>query len=112
MFVDEDEISQVIGKGGENIDQLERDLGLNITVEPKSNTLKSEVDFSLEESGNSIILEVSEGLSGKEVDVYDNDEFLFTATVGKSGTVSLTKESELSGQILSAYQRDNLNVRS
>ena len=112
MFVDEDEISQVIGKGGENIDKLEKDLGLNITVEPKSNTLKSEVDFSLEESGNSIILEVSEGLSGKEVDVYDNDEFLFTATVGKSGTVSLTKESELSGQILSAYQRDNLNVRS
>ena len=112
MFVDEDEISQVIGKGGENIDQLERDLGLNITVEPKSKTLKSEVDFNLEESGNSIVLEVNEGLSGKEVDVYDNDEFLFTATVGKSGTVSLTKDSELSGQILSAYQRDNLNVRS
>ena len=112
MFVDEDEISQVIGKGGENIDQLERDLGLNITVEPKSKTLKSEVDFNLEESGNSIVLEVNEGLSGKEVDVYDNEEFLFTATVGKSGTVSLTKDSELSGQILSAYQRDNLNVRS
>ena len=112
MFVEEDEISQVIGKGGENIDELERDLGLNITVEPKSQTLKSEVDFDIDESGNSINIEVSESLSGKEVDVYDGDEFLFTATVGKSGTVSLTKDSDLAGQILSAYSRDRLNVKS
>ena len=112
MFVQEDEISQVIGKGGENIDELERDLGLNITVEPKSQTLKSEVDFDIDESGNSINIEVSESLSGKEVDVYDGDEFLFTATVGKSGTVSLTKDSDLAGRILSAYSRDRLNVKS
>ncbi|MFO7794429.1 MAG: KH domain-containing protein, partial [Candidatus Nanohaloarchaea archaeon] len=112
MFVEEDEISQVIGKGGENIDKLEKDLGLNITVEPKSQTLKSEVDFDVRESGNSVIVDVAESLSGKEVDVYDGDEFLFTATVGKSGEVSLTKSSELSGRILSAYQRDNLKVRS
>ena len=112
MFVQEDEISQVIGKGGENIDELEKDLGLNITVEPKSQTLKSEVDFDIDESGNSINIEVSESLSGKEVDVYDGDEFLFTATVGKSGTVSLTKDSDLAGRILSAYSRDRLNVKS
>ncbi|MFO7794340.1 MAG: PINc/VapC family ATPase [Candidatus Nanohaloarchaea archaeon] len=112
MFVEEDEISQVIGKGGENIDKLEKDLGLNITVEPKSQTLKSEVDFDVRESGNSVVVDVAESLSGKEVDVYDGDEFLFTATVGKSGEVSLTKSSELSGRILSAYQRDNLKVRS
>jgi ATPase len=112
MFVQEDEISQVIGKGGENIDELERDLGLNITVEPKSQTLKSEVDFDIDESGNSINIEVSESLSGKEVDVYDGDEFLFTATVGKSGTVSLTKDSDLAGRILSVYSRDRLNVKS
>ncbi len=112
MFVEEDEISQVIGKGGENIDNLEKDLGLNITVEPKSQTLKSEVDFDVRESGNSVIVDVADSLSGKEVDVYDGEEFLFTATVGKSGEVSLTKSSDLSGRILSAYQRDNLKVRS
>ena len=112
MFVEEDEISQVIGKGGENIDELEKDLGLNITVEPKSQTLKSEVDFDVRESGNSVVVDVAESLSGKEVDVYDEDEFLFTATVGKSGEVSLTKSSDLSGRILSAYQRDSLKVRS
>lgn len=112
LFVEEDEISQVIGKGGENIDKLEDDLGLNITVEPKSQTLKSEVDFDVHESGNSVVIEVNEGLAGHEVDVYDKNEFLFTATVGKSGEVSLTKSSDLAGRILSAYQTGNLNVRS
>ncbi len=112
LFVEEEEISQVIGKGGENIDKLEKDLGLNITVEPKSNTLKSQIDYELRESGNSVIIEVNEGLSGNEVDVYDDDEFLFTATVGKSGEVSMTKSSDLAGRILSSYQRNKLKVRS
>ena len=112
LFVEEEEISQVIGKGGENIDKLEKDLGLNITVEPKSNTLKSQIDYDLRESGNSVIIEVNEGLSGNEVDVYDDDEFLFTATVGKSGEVSMTKSSDLAGRILSSYQRNKLKVRS
>ncbi len=112
MFVEEDEISQVIGKGGQNIDKLEKDLGLNITVESKSQTLKSEVNFDVHESGNSVIVDVAESLAGSEVDVYDGDEFLFTATVGKDGEVSLTKSSELSGRILTAYQRNNLKVRS
>ena len=112
MFVEGDEISQVIGKGGQNIDKLEKDLGLNITVESKSQTLKSEVDFDVHESGNSVIVDVAESLAGSEVDVYDGDEFLFTATVGKDGEVSLTKSSELSGRILTAYQRNNLKVRS
>lgn len=113
LFVEEEEISQVIGKGGENIDKLEKDLGLNITVEPKSNTLKSQIDYDLRESGNSVIIEVNEGLSGNEVDVYDDDdEFLFTATVGKSGEVSMTKSSDLAARILSSYQRNKLKVRS
>jgi ATPase len=112
LFVDEDEISQVIGKGGENIDELERDLGLNISVEPKSNTLKSEIDYNIEEKGNSVRIQVSEDMSGNEVDVYDGEEFLFTATVGKSGEISLTKDSEVAGRILSAYSADKLNVRS
>jgi len=111
LLVEEDEISQVIGKGGQNIDKLEEDLGLSITVEPKSNTLKSTVDFDLDESGNSIVIDVGTQHSGHEVDIFRNDEFLFTATVGKSGQVSLTKDSKLSGEVLAAYSSGSLEVR-
>lgn len=111
LMVDEDDISHVIGKGGENIDRLEDELGLDITVEPRKKTMKNGIDYQVEERGNSLIIQVGTDHSGNEVDVYDNEEFLFTATVGKNGEVSLTKESELAGQILSAYETGRLDVR-
>lgn len=111
LFVPEDDIPHIIGKGGENIDKLEEDLGLSITVEPKKSTLKSQTGFEVEERGNSVIIDVGSDLAGKEVDVYDGDEFLFTATVGKKGEVSVTKSSELASRILGAEEAGNLDVR-
>ncbi|MFB6213362.1 MAG: PINc/VapC family ATPase [Candidatus Nanohaloarchaea archaeon] len=111
LLVDEDDIPHIIGKGGENIDRLEDDLGLSITVEPRKSTMKSETGFGVEERGNSVIISVGEDLSGQEVDVYDGDEFLFTATVGKKGEVSVTKSSELASRILGAEEAGRLDVR-
>ncbi len=112
LLVDEEEIPHIIGHGGENIDQLEEELGLSITVEPRTGTLKSEVSgYGVEERGNSVIISVGEDMSGKEVDVYDGDEFLLTATVGKTGEVSVTKQSDLASRILGASESGKLEVR-
>lgn len=111
LLVDEDEISHIIGKGGENIDRLEDQLGLDITVEPKQKTMKEKVDYTVSERGNSVIISLGKENSGREVDVYDRDEFLFTATIGKKGDISLTKQSELAGHVLGAAERGNLEVR-
>jgi len=110
--VEEDSIAQIIGKGGQNIDRIENELGLDITVEPKSNTLKSDTGFNVEERGNSVIIGVGDDMSGQEVDIYDNEEFLFAATVGKNGEISLTKQSDLAGRVLGAAEAENLKVRS
>lgn len=111
LLVEEDEIPHVIGHQGENIDRLEEELELDITVEPRKKTLKNGVEFTVEERGNSLIIQLGTEFSGEEVDVYDEDEFLFTATVGKNGEVSLTKSSELVGRVLGSYQSGNLDVR-
>ena len=111
LMVDEDEISHVIGSGGENIDRLEDELGLDITVEPKSKTLKNGIDFQVEERGNSLILDVGTDQSGEDIDVYDGDEFLFTATVGKNGEISLTKNSDLAGRVLGSYEAGKLDLK-
>ncbi len=111
LLVPEDDISHIIGQGGENIDRLEDELGLDITVEPKKSTLKSGIQFQVEERGNSLIIDIGTDYSGEDVDVYDGDEFLFTATVGKNGEISLTKDSDLAGRILGAYESDRLEVR-
>ncbi len=112
LFVKEEEIPYVIGKGGENIDKLEEDLGLNINVEPAKKTLKSTIDFEVTERGNSIVIDLGSPYAGMDIDVYDGDEFLFTATVGKSGEVSLTKDSDLAGRVLGSFKSGRLEIRS
>ncbi|MFB6175096.1 MAG: PINc/VapC family ATPase [Candidatus Nanohalobium sp.] len=113
LMVSEDEVSHVIGKGGENIDRLEDELGLDITVEPKNTaTTKSEVSYDVEERGNSVLIHAGENMSGTEVDIYDGDEFLFTATVGKNGDISLTKQSELANRVIGASESGKLKVRA
>jgi len=110
LLVDEEDIPHIIGTGGENIDALEDELGLDITVEPRGSTLKDEINYGVEERGNSVVIDVGTDFSGQELDVYTDDEFLFAATVGKKGEVSVTKQSELAGRILSAYESSILKV--
>ncbi len=111
LMVDEDDISHIIGQGGENIDRLEEELGLDITVEPRKRTMKSGIQYQIEERGNSLVIDVGSENAGDEVDVYNGDNFLFTATVGKNGEIALTKESDLAGQILGSYQSGKLDIR-
>ncbi len=112
LLVDEDDIPRIIGRGGENIDELEDEIGLDITVEPRGKaTMKNSIDYSVSEKGNSVIVEVGKEHSGNEVDVYVGSEFLFSATVGKSGEVSVTKNSELASRVLGASESGKLEVR-
>lgn len=110
VLVDEDEIPYLIGKNGNRIDKIEDELGVKITVEPKQGTLKNEIDYSLEETGNSITITVDQSYSGENADLYENEDFLFSATVGKSGQIKVTKDFELTSRILGAHSSGKLKV--
>lgn len=111
LFVPEDEVSHIIGKGGENIDRIEDQLGIDITVEPRGEVTKDDMEYELEERGKSVIIDVGEQLAGEDVDVVRGDEFLFAATVGKKGEISLTKESDLATQVINAHTAGILEVK-
>ena len=110
LFVPEDEISHVIGKGGENIDRIEEKLGIDITVEPRGEVTKESMEYSLSERGNSVIIDVGDQLAGEDVDVTKGEEFLFAATVGREGEISLTKESDLATKVINADTAGILSI--
>jgi ATPase len=112
LLVDEEDIPHIIGKGGENIDRIEDELDLEITVEALGELTKDEVDYTLEERGKSVVLDVGTDYSGEDVDVMRGDEFLFAATVGKKGEISLTKESDLADDVMHAHAEGRLHVKS
>jgi ATPase len=108
VFMDEEDIAGVIGKGGKTIDLIEKKLGLHLDIrERKKEKVKSkgkESDIksfvpAVERSKKYIILTV-QGLSGETVDVYSSDEYLFTATVGRKGDVKIGKETAASASII------------
>lgn len=108
--VSEDEIPHIIGRNGENIDRLEEELGLSITVEPRNASSGERVDYSLEERGGSVVLDVGTDHSGQDLDITAGGEFLFSATVGKTGEISLTKSSDLASHVIDAHSTGDLRV--
>jgi len=109
--VDNRVIGRLIGKDGENISRIEKRLGLRIEVMPKYYTLGKEVSFQISESGNSIDFIFDSSLAGEVVSFYVDDDFLFSAMIGKKGTIRISKESDIGKELLKAlYEKKEIKV--
>ena len=102
VIVDNEVISRLIGKGGSNINEIEKKLGIHIDVEPKVPTTGNEVDFNISEIGNSISFLFPTRLKEKNVDIYVEDDYLLSATVGKKNEVKVSKSSGIGKEIVKA----------
>jgi ATPase len=109
--VDNRVVGRLIGKEGENISRLEKKLGLRIEVVPKYYALGKEVSFQISESGNSLEVILDKSLAGDVVSFYVDGNFLFSAMVGKSGTIKISKESSTGKELLKAlYEKKEIKV--
>ncbi len=98
--VSNDVIPKLIGREGKTVEKIEKKLGLSIDVQPKIESLGREAKFEVGESGAYIILSFNKTLKGENANTYVNEEYLFTATVGKSGQIRISKNSDLGKQLL------------
>ena len=107
VYVAEEDIPNIIGKGGKNIDRIERKLGgihLDIRERKEGKGKKGKHEISsfipgVERTKKHVVLMVK-GLSGETVDVFSGEDYLFTATVGRKGDVKIGKETETSYRIM------------
>ncbi|MEM5814230.1 MAG: PINc/VapC family ATPase [Candidatus Aenigmatarchaeota archaeon] len=97
-----DAIPLIIGKEGKNIKKLEEELGISIDVEPAAANLGKQVDFELGEKGASVALFFNKHLSGKQASIYIENEYLFTATIGRRGDIKVGKDSDIGRQLIRA----------
>jgi len=117
VYVSDKDISHVIGKGGKNIEKVEDVLGIDIDVlqtteEPqrkvkdreKAPPQKATASAEVELSDRHVIV-TSDARPGDIVDVLIDDEYLFTATIGRSGEIKVTKGTNIANRILDALDR-------
>jgi ATPase len=100
--VDKSAIPMLIGRGGSTINELEKMLGIRIDVEPKLKSLGNDVQFDINESGNSVNILLGDETIGKSVDVYVDNEYLFSAMVGKKARIKVSKKSDAGKKIIKA----------
>ncbi|MBI4182008.1 MAG: Flp pilus assembly complex ATPase component TadA [Candidatus Aenigmarchaeota archaeon] len=100
--VPNDSIGRLIGKNGATVGELERLLGMPVSVEPLDSTLKREVVWSFEERGQNVLVYVDRSLLGKEADLYVGQDYLMTVFVGKGGQIRIRKRSPAGKRVLAA----------
>ena len=119
VYVEEDAISGVIGKGGTRISEVEARLGLSIDVRPLADAPdrtpprpRSQGDgqasgelVTPDVTGRHVVLELAEAAPGETVEVQADDEYLFTATVGSGGDIQVSRGSAIAEELEHAIDR-------
>ncbi len=108
VYVSDDDVSQVIGRGGGRIEEIENKLGISIDVrtldeQPTEDSTPDRQDFS----GNTVVPEMNsqhviipvEGHVSETVEVLANGEYLFTATVGRGGEIQVSRGSGIADDL-------------
>ncbi len=102
-----DDIPSLLGKKGRRIKKIEDTLKMGIDVQP----MEEKIPVRVEEAKKHWILHI-EGFEGRRVSVYAGDEYLFTASVGRKGTIKVRKDRDAGKAIKQALMRgENIYVR-
>ncbi len=107
VYIDEKNIPKLIGKKGKTIDEVENKIGISIGVEPlEINQIDDMFPVDTELAGNYVVLNFRKDAVGTPFDILVEDEYLFTATVGKKGNIKIKKDIELATIIINAMKRN------
>jgi ATPase len=126
VWVEDDDISQVIGKGGGRISDVENRLGIDIDVRTFSDRPEghghaggdADEDSGASGAGGAGAGEIvtpditsrhvlipMEGYEGETVEVRADGEYLFTATVSRGGEVQVSRGSAIAEELERAIDR-------
>jgi len=99
-------IPKIIGKEGKNIKLLEKKLGVSIEVCPTVPAFGKEITANLYEKGKNIVLTYEKSYAKKHANIYVENEYLFTATIGNNGEIKINKESDIGKALILALSNN------
>ena len=111
VIVNEDCIASIIGRGGININEIEKFLKVHIDIVAKDSELLSltshDLPFSFSESKTALLLTVDRGYTSMHVDIYTNDKFFASVKIGKKGQIKILKRSDIGRNLLNSTSSQN-----
>ena len=111
VSVHEDCIASIIGRGGTNINDIEKLLKVHIDIVAKDSELLSLTDndlaFSFSESKTALLLTVNREYTSMHADIYTNDKFFASVKIGKKGQIKIPKRSDIGRNLLNSTSSQN-----
>jgi ATPase len=101
LYVPEKAMGEIIGKNGKTIAAIEKEVGLRLDVQPLKKRIKADLDFT-KKSGK---ISVNRRYRNVPLSFYHDDEFLFSATVGKKGVIKLDVKSKLAKKLRTIWKK-------
>ena len=111
VLVDKTSIPSIIGRGGSNINEIEKQLNVHIDVEEKgahSDSLSDgDLPFTFSESKTALILTVSREYTAMHADIYVHDKYVTSLRIGKKGQIKIPKRSDVARNLMQLASSQN-----
>jgi ATPase len=111
IFVDEQYIASIIGKGGSNINEIEKFLKIHVDVVAKDSESHSamgpDINFTFSESKTALLLTVNREYTSMHADIYVNDKYVTSVRIGKKGQIKIPKRSDLARTLMQNTSSQN-----
>ena len=111
VTVHEDCIASIIGRGGSNINEIEKSLKVHIDVVAKDSEslhlTSNEIRFSFSESKTALLLNVNREYASMHADIYTNERYLDSVRIGKKGQIKIPKRSDVARNLMNSTASQN-----
>ena len=111
VFVGEQYIASIIGKGGSNINEIEKFLKIHVDVVQKdfnhSSRMTNDLPFTYSESKTALLLTVSREYTSTHADIYVNNQYVTSAKIGKKGQIKIPKRSDVARNLMNLASSQN-----
>ena len=111
VSVHEDCIASIIGRGGSNIDEIEKFLKVHIDVVAKDSEelslTSNDLPFSFSESKTALLLTVNREFTSLHADIFLNGKFFTSIRIGKKGQIKIPKRSDVGRNLLNQTSSQN-----
>lgn len=112
VLVDQQYVPSIIGRGGSNINEIEKLLKIHIDIVSKDESSENSNDlpFTFSESKNAVLLTVNREHTFMHADIYIHDKHVTFARIGKNGQIKIPKHSDAARILLKLSSQNDIQI--
>lgn len=117
VFVSEDKRAKIIGRNGENISRIEKELGMSIDIktrsekESKTQIQKKTVNYEVMINKKNIMFKLDNNNSYKDTDIFVEGEYLMTVKASKKAMVKISRSNKIGKIIIQGLEAGKVELK-